>query len=110
MDTQAFAPLLILIALAVAFLYLHFSGGDGRTRLYLAGILTVVAIIILFPSLSLSLPDWMSAIIGGTKIQMGLDLQGGTHLLMSVKLDEAVKTQLGHRADEIGRASCRERV
>jgi preprotein translocase subunit SecD len=103
LDTQAFAPLLILIALAVAFLYLHFSGGDGRTRLYLAAILTVVAIIILLPSLNLNLPDWMSAIIGGTKIQMGLDLQGGTHLLMSVKLDEAVKTQLGHRADDIKR-------
>ncbi|HKF27963.1 MAG TPA: hypothetical protein VKB29_01970, partial [Candidatus Binataceae bacterium] len=103
MDTQAFAPLLILIALAVAFLYLHFSGGDGRTRLYLAGILTVVAMIILLPSLNLSLPGWISAIIGGTKIQMGLDLQGGTHLLMSVKLDEAVKTQLGHRADDIKR-------
>jgi len=102
-DTQAFAPLLILIALAVAFLYLHFSGGDGRTRLYLAAILTVVAIIILLPSLNLGLPDWMSAIIGGTKIQLGLDLQGGTHLLMSVKLDDAVKTQLGHRADDIKR-------
>src|SRR5262245_17329154 len=72
LDTQAFAPLLILIALAVAFLYLHFSGGDGRTRLYLAGILTVVAIIILLPSLNLSLPGWISAIIGGTRIQMGL--------------------------------------
>jgi len=92
---------LILTALIVAFLYLHFTGGPGRTRLYLAGILTVTALIILLPSFNLSLPDWMNALIGGTKIQMGLDLQGGTHLLLGVKLDDAVKSQLLHRADDI---------
>ena len=103
MDTQNFAPVLILIALAVAFLYLHFTGGPGRTRLYLAGVLTAVAVIILLPSFNLGLPDWMNSLIGGTKIQLGLDLQGGTHLLMAVKLDDAVKSQLGHRADDIKR-------
>ena len=101
MDTQNFAPVLILIALAVAFLYLHFTGGPGRTRLYLAGVLTAVAVIILLPSFDLGLPDWMNSLIGGTRIQLGLDLQGGTHLLMAVKLDDAVKSQLLHRADDI---------
>lgn len=103
MDTQNFAPVLILIALIVAFLYLHFTGGPGRTRLYIAGILTATAVIILLPSFNLSLPDWMNSLIGGTRIQLGLDLQGGTHLLMAVKLDDAVKSQLGHRADDIRR-------
>src|SRR6266568_534713 len=65
--------------------------------------LTLAAAIILLPSFNLSLPDWLSTIIGGTKIQLGLDLQGGTHLLMGVKLDEAIVTQLGHRADDIKR-------
>ncbi len=37
----------------------------------------------------------------GSKIQLGLDLQGGTHLLMAVKLDEAVKTQLKRRGDDL---------
>ena len=32
---------------------------------------------------------------------MGLDLQGGTHLLMAVKLEEAVKTQLKRRGDDL---------
>src|SRR5947208_9105644 len=46
----------------------------------------------LFPYTTLfrSLKAWMP----GSKIQLGLDLQGGTHLLMAVKLEEAVKTQL----------------
>ena len=103
MDTQNFAPVLILAALVVAFLYLHFTGGPGRTRLYIAGVLTLAAVVILLPSFSLGLPDWMNSLIGGTKIQLGLDLQGGTHLLMAVKLDDAVKSQLGHRADDIKR-------
>lgn len=103
METQSFAPILILLALIVAFLYLHFTGGSGRARLYLAAVLVAVALIILLPSFNLDLPDWLLGLIGGTKIQLGLDLQGGTHLLMGVELDEAIKTQLGHRAEDIKR-------
>lgn len=103
MEAQSFAPILILLAISVAFLYLHFTGGSGLTRMYLAGLLVVVAIIIMLPSFNLPLPDWWTGWIGGTKIQLGLDLQGGTHLLMEVKLDDAVKTQLRRRADDIKR-------
>ncbi len=103
MEAQSFAPILILLAICVAFLYLHFSGGSGLTRLYLAGVLVVVAVIILLPSFSIKLPDWWEGLLGGTKIQLGLDLQGGTHLLMEVKLDDAVKTQLRRRAEDIKR-------
>ncbi len=103
MEAQSFAPILILLAICVAFLYLHFSGGSGLTRLYLAGVLVVVAVIILLPSFSIKLPDWWEGLLGGTKIQLGLDLQGGTHLLMEVKLDDAVKTQLMRRAEDIKR-------
>jgi preprotein translocase subunit SecD len=102
-EAQSFAPILILLAISVAFLYLHFTGGSGLTRMYLAGLLVVVAIIIMLPSFNLPLPDWWTGWIGGTKIQLGLDLQGGTHLLMEVKLDDAVKTQLRRRADDIKR-------
>ncbi len=103
METQSFAPILILLALAVAFLYLHFTGGSGRTRIYLAAILVIAAVVILLPSFNLDLPDWMGSLIGATKIQLGLDLQGGTHLLMGVKIDEAIRTQLGRRAEDIKR-------
>ena len=103
MEAQSFAPILILLAICVAFLYLHFTGGSGLTRLYLAAVLVAVALIIMLPSFNLGLPDWWTGWLGGTKIQLGLDLQGGTHLLMEVKLDEAVKTQLRRRAEDIKR-------
>jgi len=102
-EAQSFAPILILLAISVAFLYLHFTGGSGLTRMYLAALLVIVAIVIMLPSLNVPLPDWWTGWIGGTRIQLGLDLQGGTHLLMEVKLDDAVKTQLRRRADDIKR-------
>jgi preprotein translocase subunit SecD len=100
-QTQSFGPILILLVLIVSFLYMHFTNGSGLTRIYLAGAIVLAAVLILLPSLNVELPDWFKAGFGSTKIQLGLDLQGGTHLLMAVKLDEAVKTQLRRRGDDI---------
>src|SRR5580658_8236016 len=100
-QTQSFGPILILLVLIVSFLYMHFTNGSGLTRIYLAGAIVLAAILILLPSLNIDLPSWFQAGFGQTKIQLGLDLQGGTHLLMQVKLDDAVKTQLGRRADDL---------
>jgi preprotein translocase subunit SecD len=98
---QNFAPVLILLSLVVAFLYLHFTGSSGLSRLYLAALLTVVAVVLLLPTANFAIPDQLKGWMPGSKIQLGLDLQGGTHLLMAVKLDEAVKTQLKHRGDDL---------
>jgi preprotein translocase subunit SecD len=102
-QSQSFGPILILLVLIVSFLYMHFTNGSGLTRIYLAGAIVLAAVLILLPSLNIDLPDWFKAGFGATKIQLGLDLQGGTHLLMAVKLDDAVKTQLSRRADDIKR-------
>jgi len=99
--TQSLGPILILLVLIVSFLYMHFTNGSGLTRIYIAGGIVLAAILILLPSLNVDLPDWFKAGFGATKIQLGLDLQGGTHLLMAVKLDEAVKTQTHRRADDL---------
>lgn len=96
-----FIPIIILFAVAGAFLWLHFTGGSGLTRLYLAAALTVLAVLILLPSVNLALPDWWTSDIPTPRIQLGLDLQGGTHLLLEVKLDEAVKTQLRRVGDDV---------
>src|SRR5215469_7937974 len=92
-----------LLALAAMFLWLHFTNGSSRIRLWLAGALFAAAMILLLPSLQLSLPSWMQPLDSLPKIQLGLDLQGGTHLLLEVKLQEAVKTALRRRGDDIER-------
>src|SRR5260370_21024897 len=80
-----------------------FTSGRGLTRIYLAGAIVLASFLILLPSLNVDLPDWYKAGFGATKIQLGLDLQGGTHLLLAVQLDEAVKKQLRRRADDLKR-------
>lgn len=102
-QNQNLAPILVLLAIAVAILYLHLTGGSGKTRLYLAGVLTVVGVLLLLPSLAIPLPDWYSTWFPTPKIQLGLDLQGGSHLLLEVKLDDAVKNALRRRADDLKR-------
>jgi preprotein translocase subunit SecD len=100
-QSQSFGPILVLLVLIVSFLYMHFTNGSGLTRIYLAGAIVLAAVLIMLPSLNVDLPDWFKAGFGATKIQLGLDLQGGTHLLMAVKLDDAVKTQLRRRGDDL---------
>ncbi|MGH7916037.1 MAG: protein translocase subunit SecD [Candidatus Binataceae bacterium] len=103
MNTQNPIPIAILLGLGVIFLYLHFSNGSGKLRLYLAAALMIAAIVLLVPSFSPTLPEWMQPLDGLPKIQLGLDLQGGTHLLLEVKIEDAVKTALRRRGDDLKR-------
>ncbi|MGH7814615.1 MAG: protein translocase subunit SecD [Candidatus Binataceae bacterium] len=106
MQTQAqtLGPILILVGLSAAFLYSHFTGGAGLTRLYLAAAIVIASVAILLPSFNTPLPDWWESALGNVKIQLGLDLQGGTHLLMAVKLQDAVKSRLRTDAGDLKRA------
>lgn len=92
--------IVVLLSLAVAFVYLHLTGGSGLVRLLLAGSIAIASVILLLPSFNLPLPGFFDSL---PKIQLGLDLQGGTHLLLEVKLDEAVTNALSRRADDINR-------
>jgi preprotein translocase subunit SecD len=92
--------IVVLLSLAVVFLYLHFTGGSGFIRLLLAGAIAVASVMLMLPSFNLPLPGLFDSL---PKIQLGLDLQGGTHLLLEVKLDQAVTTALSRRADDINR-------
>ncbi len=92
-----------MLALGGGILYLHLSGGRALTRIYLTGVLVMVSLLLLVPSFSSDLPAWWKAYLPNPKIQLGLDLQGGTHLLLDVKLDDAVKNALSRRADDLKR-------
>lgn len=53
-----------------------------------------VCLIYLTPSISRQLPDWWSGFLPTEKIRLGLDLQGGMHLLLEVKVEKAVENSL----------------
>jgi preprotein translocase subunit SecD len=94
-------PIAVLLTLAAFFLYLHFTNGSSFLRLMLAGALVLSGIFLLLPSFPLSLPGFLDNM---PRIQLGLDLQGGTHLLLEVKLQDAVNNALKRRGDDLKRA------
>ncbi|MBI4772904.1 MAG: protein translocase subunit SecD [Deltaproteobacteria bacterium] len=70
----------------------------------------VASVVYLVPSISGNLPLWWSNVLPKDKVQLGLDLQGGMHLILEVESEKAVETQLGIFADDIKRALREERV
>ena len=64
--------------------------------------LTLVAIVLLLPTVWQPLPPSLS-FLKGSKVSLGLDLQGGTHLIMQVDTDAAVANMLEISGDELRR-------
>lgn len=64
--------------------------------------LTIVAVLCLLPTVWQPLPSWLE-FLKGNQITLGLDLQGGTHLVLSVDIDQAVVNSLDVNADELRR-------
>ena len=64
--------------------------------------LTIVAVLCLLPTIWQPLPSWLD-FLKGNKVTLGLDLQGGTHLVLAVDIDQAVVNSLDVNADELRR-------
>ena len=95
------------------------KGAGWRVTLIIAFV--VLSCVYLVPTLMPDLPSWWKGMLPKDKISLGLDLQGGTHLVMEVETQKAVEGTLDLVATDledtlssknlqIGRASCRERV
>src|SRR5262245_31707420 len=65
--------------------------------------LTLWAEIYLVPSFAATSSECWPSFFPGRKIRLGLDLQGGTHLLLSVDLDKAIESALDQNAEDLRR-------
>lgn len=65
--------------------------------------LTVVAIVYLVPSFVTDLPQFWKDYLPSQRIHLGLDLQGGTHLVMTVDVNKAMENYLDHSVDDLKR-------
>jgi len=65
-----------------------------RTRLILFAVLTLASVIYLVPTFFAPLPEWWTKILPTNSINLGLDLQGGTHLVLEVKVDKAIENHV----------------
>jgi preprotein translocase subunit SecD len=60
------------------------------------GVATLAAIVFLVPTFvdKDKLPTWWTSFLPTDRINLGLDLQGGTHLILEVKVDKAVENNV----------------
>lgn len=65
-----------------------------RWRGVMVLVLILLAFLYLTPTLSGKLPGWWSSILPQEEIHLGLDLQGGMHLVLGVEVDKAVENAL----------------
>ncbi|GAW66082.1 preprotein translocase subunit SecD [Geoanaerobacter pelophilus] len=63
-------------------------------RISLIFLFIIASFVYLTPTLVDTLPSWWSGLLPKDKIHLGLDLQGGTHLVMGVETEKAVEGSL----------------
>ena len=65
--------------------------------------LTLAAIFYLIPSLVRDLPAEWTGFLPADRIHLGLDLQGGSHLVLEVQADKAVENALDRTREDLAR-------
>ena len=61
----------------------------------------VAALMYIYPSLAPSVPTWWQKALPSQKINLGLDLKGGMHLVLEVQADKAVDSAVARTVDEL---------
>ena len=59
------------------------------------------AVVLLVPTITGTLPAWWSAALPSDKIHLGLDLQGGMHMVLEVQAQKAVENQAERGAENL---------
>lgn len=72
-----------------------------RWRLAILGGVLFFAFLYLFPTLSRDLPGWWSGFLPQDKINLGLDLQGGVHLILEVEVNKAIESHLERVVEDL---------
>jgi len=81
-----------------------------RWRSILALFAILAAVIYLVPSLSGGLPAWWSSFLPKDTIHLGLDLQGGIHLVLEVESSKAVENHLERVVEDLKRDLRKDKV
>ncbi|HWP56881.1 MAG TPA: protein translocase subunit SecD [Candidatus Acidoferrales bacterium] len=72
-----------------------------RLLLFLA--LTATAVVYLLPTYLGELPEWWPSFLPRDRINLGLDLQGGSHLVLEVEVDKAVANRVERIKEDLRR-------
>jgi len=69
-----------------------------KWRFVLTGIVLCAALVYLVPTFSQNLPGWWDRYLPTDKVHLGLDLQGGIHLILEVEVQKAVESTVERMA------------
>lgn len=72
-----------------------------KLRAGVVALIVIFAIIYLVPSLNKNLPPWWSDALPTSKVNLGLDLQGGISLNLEVEADKAVQSDVERVLEEM---------
>lgn len=70
----------------------------------------ILSLLYLVPTLGGKLPSWWASILPAEKIHLGLDLQGGMHLILEVEVDKAVVSSVERTSQEMIRKMREEKI
>jgi len=74
---------------------------DLKWRTILVVLVLVASIIFLLPSINPSLPQKWKKVMPAEKIHLGLDLQGGMHLILEVEAEKAVSSHVNRLSEDL---------
>jgi preprotein translocase subunit SecD len=72
-------------------------------RVLLVVALVLVSVVYLVPTAARPLPAWWPSFFPREPIRLGLDLQGGIHLILQVEIDKAVESALNGAMEDLRR-------
>lgn len=72
-----------------------------KWKIILLATLVAFAGVTLLPSFTTSMPDWWRKYIAPEGLHLGLDLQGGMHLVLEVDIDKAVENSLDFASQDL---------
>lgn len=76
-------------------------GKSIKWRVSLTIFFTLLSVIFLIPTLAPQLPSWWKGVLPQEKLRLGLDLQGGMHLVLGVETEKAIENALDRYAGDI---------
>ncbi|OAQ20726.1 protein translocase subunit SecDF [Thermosulfurimonas dismutans] len=75
-----------------------------KWKVLLVAILTLVSVILVLPSFYQNLPSWFKKYVYGARLKLGLDLQGGMHVVLKVDVDKAIHNALNASVQDLREA------
>jgi len=81
-----------------------------KIRFFIIIVTLVVAIFYVIPTFVDNLPKWWQKTFTTKKVRLGLDLRGGMHLILGVKVDKAVENEIDHISEDLMHRMRKERI